>query len=382
MLANTKTSDSVALLVLLLLIHLASPNGQVRSQDVSLNRALVAKWELDVAGMTKFSHAYFGNSIFVASNDAIILAIEKFSGKQIWRTDVGGEVSGSLAADDNNVFVATRKSLTRDSDTTSDRREGSLRCLSASSGLTQWVMDYSPSLVGNLKLGKTHLFSYSANNILFAFNKTTGATVWSQRFNTKLLNSLVTQNDYLIIGSETNILYSLNQQTGKTVWKKTIGGTSKINSITSDARKIYVGTQDGRLSALELSTGAMLWQKKYSGSIKSIATVGNQVIVVTASNLIYCVESTRGRRVWKRELAGRVAGSPAITGAAILVATVTGEDCVALQISNGKIINTISVGADAGLILQPIIAEETVVLITEKGMIGYAPIGESPGRVQ
>ena len=382
MLANTKTSGLVAIVMLVLFLQAGTLKAQTRSQVALLDKPVVAIWQIDVARMVKFPPVYFENSIYVATNDATISAIEKFTGKQLWRTEVGGEISTSLVADDKAVYVSTQKLVAIANDARVERVDGSLRCLGASSGLTQWFKDFSLSLVGNLAGGKAHLFSFDAGNTLFAFDKTNGNTAWSLQFDTKFATDIITQNDLLIIGSENNILYALDQQTGKTVWKKIINGASKINNIASDARRVYVSTQDGRLSALDLSTGTSIWRKKYSGAIKSLLTTDNRIIVATANNVIYCLESSRGRRVWKRELPGRIAGSPAITRDAILIANVTGEDCVVLRISNGRIINTISVGSNFGLILQPIIAEETVVISTERGMIGYAPISGLPAQLQ
>lgn len=392
MLANTKTCRSYTLVVVrlilllqILLLQTTTLPAQNRAQNSFLDNPIVAIWRFDVARMSKFPPVYIGNNIYIASSDAVISAVERFSGKQVWRTEVGGEVSTSLAADNRSVCVSTRKAITAATNSRVEPVEavnGSLHCLGASSGLTQWVKNFSLSLVGNLEMGKAHLFSFDTGNTLYAFDKTTGATIWSLPFNTKLVGNIHTQNDLLIIGAEDNVLYAIDQQTGKIVWQTVISGKSKINNVEANARKVFVGTQDGRLSAFDLSTGLPTWRKKHGGSIKTLVTTGNRIIVATANNVIYCIESSRGGRVWKRELIGRIAGFPATTGDAILIATVAGEDCVVLRISDGKIINTINVGSDYGLILQATIAGEFVLISTDVGVVGYAPIRDLPNRVQ
>jgi outer membrane protein assembly factor BamB len=382
MLANKRLSRFVALIGMVLFLQAETLVAQVRSQDALLDKPVVAMWQTPVAGMNKFTPVYFENTIYAASNDATISAIGKLTGEQVWRTEVGGEISTSLVADDKGVYVATRKLINIGNEARVERIDGSLRCLGTISGLTQWVIDFPLPLVGNLAVGKTHLFSFNDGNALFAFDKTSGSTAWSVQLDARFATNILTQNDLLFIGAENNILYALDQQTGKTVWKKTVNSASKINNIASDGRRVYVSTGDNRVSALDITTGTSIWRKKYSGAIKSLLTGDNRIIIATANNVIYCLEFSRGRRVWKRELPGRIAGSPAITRDAILIANVTGEDCVVLRISNGRIINTISVGANFGLILQPLIARDTVVISTERGMIGYAPIRESPAQMQ
>lgn len=387
MLANTHTDRLSILIVIGLVLFLQAANltGRSRLQNSLLNKPLVANWQFDAPRMSKFPPIYVENNIYIASSDATVSAIEKSSGKQVWRTEVGGRVSTSLVADNKRVCVSTRKFVTAATNSRVEPVEsvnGSLHCLGASSGLTQWVKNLSLSLVGDLLMSKEHLFSFDDGNTLRAFDKTNGTAIWAVPFATRFVSNILAQNDLLIVGAENNILYALDQQTGKIVWQETLSGFHKISNLASDDRKIYVGTQDGRLYAYDLRTGTLIWRKKHSGSIKSLVASGGRIFVVTANNVIYCVESLRGSRIWKRELVGRIAGSPVTTGDAILIATVTGEDCVVLRIPNGKIINTIRVGSDYGLILQPIIAGETVVISTESGVIGYAPISDLPGQVQ
>src|SRR3712207_8489639 len=51
-------------------------------------------------------------------------------------------------------------------------------------------------------------------------------------------------------------------------------------------------------------------------------------------------------RLWKRQLPGRVAAQPLVAEDGILLAPLSGEECLVLSLRDGKKLNSINVGED------------------------------------
>lgn len=285
---------------------------------------------LDSSGNTQFQVAmngagtsaspvvnYDGN-IFVGSTDNYMNAFSS-SGALLWRAQVDGNISGSVALDENlNLFFA-------------------------------------------------------AQNTVYSYNKD-GSQNW--RFNTSgEVNGspAVNSSENIIVGTSASILYSLSS-TGSVIWQaSTAGAVTNTPTINSD-NTIFVATANGYLQKFS-SSGQEIWRVNLGVTIQSSPVIGqNGVVYIGTNNGLYAI-SASGSITWHNSTIGTITGSPAIASdQTIYVGSASNNTFYALN-SDGT--QNWSAVLPSSLQGSPLIANDGVVYI--QGTHLYALYGYSGG---
>ena len=77
-------------------------------------------------------------------------------------------------------------------------------------------------------------------------------------------------------------------------------------------------------------------------------------------------------KLWKRQLAGRVSAPPLVLNGSVLVAPLVGDECVILNLEDGKKINSIYVGEDNNTEAAPLLTADTLLLTTREGILALS----------
>lgn len=339
-----------------------------QAQESALSRPLVPVWRLATTRLTKLSPTTSAGRIYTTLDNGEIIALSEASGSRIWQTELGGDVSTHTVADANAIYVATR-SFT-DSRGKSTTTVGSLRCLSATGGLTRWVRDLPAPLTGSLVTNNKRLFGIDARGVLLSFDKSMGTSQWIVQHSSEFTTNIIADDARVYVGSSDGIIYALDPETGVTIWKQKI--LSRMSIIGYNARRIFIGTTAGWVYAYDAETGRPLWRKNLGGTIKFISSAKDGIIIASLNNSVHYVEVERGKRLWKRQLTERIATAPLVSGDAILIAPLGSGVCIVVARANGKVINTLQLESGIIATAQPILAVSTLVLTTDSGLIGYS----------
>ncbi len=369
MIPEAQILRAIAAILLLLAGSCAYP-GSVSAQETTLASPMVVAWRFRSPHATNLPLAGSGELIYTALSGGEIAALSKTTGAQIWRNELGGEISAAPLTGGTEIYVATRKS-SGNLNTDTAARTGALRALSAAGGLTKWVTDIPAPLIGLLSDSATRVFGVDGRGALTSFDKTNGNIEWEIQRKSKFTTNIVVNDQRLYIGSGDGVVHAFEQATGKIAWQRKPSLSAMITTLASDGRRLFVGSADGRVYALDAGTGNPLWQKRFRGTVKFVVASNAGVIIALLNNTVYCVEPQRGKRVWKRQLTGRLAASPVIMDKAVLVAPLSGDACLVLHIENGKVINSIPVDESIDSVVQPLLIGATLVLATNNGLIAY-----------
>jgi hypothetical protein len=106
--------------------------------------------------------------------------------------------------------------------------------------------------------------------------------------------------------------------------------------------------------------------------VQSVTPAGRCLLVTSLDNFAYCLSPRKGYRVWKRQLPGRVAAQPLVTEDGILLAPLSGEECVVLAPRDGRKLNSINVGEDNNTGASPVLIGRLLLVTTRKGLFAYS----------
>lgn len=351
---------------------------QTEQEQPNISRPLHLKWVYEINSGANITPASDGETIYIALKTGNLISLRFKNGDFLWERENGGSISAAPIADIKGVYIASAIIPTQPQ--SSPRQvPGVLRALSQPNGVTLWTRSLPSPLRGTLASNETTLFGSSFDGGIYAIAKETGEILWT-KYNTIPVNSSpILRGDYLYISDEQGNLLTLEQRTGR-ILRRYRTRKSLVNALAVFDRTVFAGSTDGFVYAIEETTGRFKWRVHTNAAVQSVQIAGKCLLVTSLDNFVYCLSPQRGVKLWKRRLAGRIAAQPLILKDSVFLSPIIGEECVVLSLQDGKVINSIFVGADNVTEASPIFSGNLILISTRKGLFAFSSqiIDEAP----
>lgn len=282
---------------------------------------------------------------------------------------MGGALSASPAVDNRNVFVASERRPT--SKSIHPQATGVLRALSRQSGLTSWMRTLPSPARGVINLNDQYLFVVSSDGRLYALKKDTGEIKWIKYNSSPFTTITLIEGQTLYTSDTYGDILSIELEKGSTIWRYR---TRKMLSapVAVHEGMVYAGTSDGLVYAIDRTNGRLRWSVRAGAAIQAVLAGERWVLATSLDNFVYCLSPHNGVKIWKRQLAGRVTAPPLVLKNHVLLAPLVGEECVVLNLEDGKKVNSIYVGEDNNTGTAPLLTSDSLLLTTREGLMALS----------
>jgi len=346
-------------------------------QDLAdLTRPVYVRWLFRAYDITNLTPTADNDRAYLPLGNGSMAAVRLSDGGLAWKSDVGGALSASPAVDGRNVYVASESLPTPKS--LYPQATGALRALSRQSGLTSWMRTLPSPARGVINLNAQNLFFTSSDGRLYAIKKETGEIRWvkynSSPFSTHNLldgNTLYTCDSY-------GDIISIEAESGNTLWRYRTRKQLRA-PVAVYGTMIYAGTADGFVYAIDRTNGRLRWKVRVGAAIQAVLAGERWVLATSLDNFVYCLSTQKGAKVWKRQLAGRVTAPPLVLHNHVLLAPLAGDECIVLNLEDGKKVNSIYVGEDNNTEAAPLLTADTILLTTREGLMALGNNVQAPG---
>ncbi len=339
-----------------------------------------------------------GGIIYISNFTGGLTAVNIRSGEKIWQTDLGGTIISNLIPDGEtkNLYVVTKIKYTVNSEETKNGKENSknrqnysvkLWSLNSAAGLINWQIivadgaaaadDEEKGLNANDKgylfvNGQNLILSLSGGKLL-SVNTTSSNINWTETIGNKLSAvPKLSNNNIYTIGSFNNI-FEISAATGKTVRKLRLNSPYTAIYI-GDGNRLILGNKKGEVAAQYVQSAKRIWKLRTGGEISSIVNSPRGLVITSYDNFIYLVSPLNGKIIWKKRMEGRSAGDPLVIDDAVVVTTVGTSRVSILDLSDGKLFNTISL-AEENYFNGPAYSMKGIIIFpTLKGIFGFSQI--------
>jgi len=168
-----------------------------------------------------------GEAVYVTSLGHFVYAIDRATGAEKWKQDLGAAIGGGAVAADGLVYVGT------------------------------------------------------FGNKFYALDAATGQERWSLPTNNWVWSTPVLRNGVVYFTDLAGGVFAVDAATGAPKWTATPGGPLRAAPAVTDDT-LYVGDKIGKLFALDLSNGALRWTKDdIKGQLLTTPVVVGDVVLVT-----------------------------------------------------------------------------------------------------
>ena len=345
---------------------------------LSLSRPLVMKWTYETRQLTSQPPAVFADMLYVPLAGGVMTAVRPLDGQLVWRSEAGGEFSAAPAADERAVYVGSELSAERQ-DAGSVYTKGAVRALSRTSGLTLWTRTVPNPLEGGIVLSGGLLLGASADGRIYALDKETGIPAWIVKTPHTFTSAPTVSDEKLFLAANDGNLLVVEFMSG-TITNRYQTGAQGAAPFSVSGRDIYVASRDGYVTALRSISRRLqpLWRRRAGTSVQSLTSTPSGVLVTSLDNFVHFLSPRNGSRLWKRQILGRVAGTPLVSSDTALFSILGGEECIALSIVDGKQVNTLPLGKDNAANTPPKLAGPVIIVPTRFGLIAFAPSETKP----
>lgn len=370
----------IVFLLLFLSIFAAFPfPGVAFEEPLTLSQPLTVRWEFQTDRTINLTPAASDGFVYLPLTAGAMLSIRLSDGGLNWREEAGGEFSASPSADDRGVYIASEIIAPQSSHY--PRATGALRALARKSGVTLWMRTLQSPLRGGLAFTGNKLFGAGADGRVYAIGKETGEILWMQQFSMPFDSQPVVSGGRVYIGSEDGTLFALDQETGRTLWRYRTRGAIRGPVNVADGT-IFFGSADNHVYALRETDGRVRWRSRTGAGVQAVAYTPRGLVVASLDNFVYFLSLRRGDRIWKRQLAGRIAAQPLILSDVALFAPLSGDACIALDLKDGKLLNNLPVGEGNNMAASPVLGGPVLLVTTRRGLLAFAHTPNAGGQAK
>ena len=358
------------------------------NQHPALSGSLKVVWTIDAGDGTdserglQASPVVGDGKLFAMDTAGEVRAFNAETGDELWAVEVmpeeedEGDLGGGIAFWEGRVYVTGGFAQ--------------VLALDADSGAEIW----RSVVPGPMRAGPTvidgRVFAVTIDNQLFVLDAATGRRLWTHSGIAEVAGLLgaaspAASDEVVIVPYSSGEVVALRALNGRQLWSDSLVSLRRIDAISSladirghpviDKGRVIAISHSGRMVSIDIRSGTRVWDRSIGG-VNMPWVVGEFVFLVTTKNELVAMTRRDGRIRWVRQLQRFVDEEdeedpitwvgPVLAGNILLVAGSHGE-ILSISPSDGEVTGRFEAGD--GVLVPPIVANETLYVLTSDGEI-------------
>jgi outer membrane protein assembly factor BamB len=323
--------------------------------------------------LLEFPPVMFGNRLFQLGDDAVIHAIDKYTGKDMWSRRLGALSASSPAVSGDTVYATI---LSR----SPGSQSGRVVAMNTANGHFRWARDLPSRCESSPLLDKGKLIFGSQSGTVYALSARTGNLLWTYRAAGAVKASPSLSGGTLYFGDYSGQLQAVRESDGRRVWASGSGG-ALLGSGTFYSTpavvygRVFLGNTDGRVYAYDAASGRLDWAVQTgayvyaSPAVTDAPGLGPTIYLGSYDGTFYALNARSGRIDWEYRAGGRISGSATVIGRVVYFADLGTHHTTGLGVSTGKVVFSMGTGS-----FDPTISDDHYLYLTGyTGVYALAP---------
>ncbi|WXL27044.1 outer membrane protein assembly factor BamB [Ectopseudomonas mendocina] len=309
-----------------------------------------------------------GEQIYAADVEGLVVAMDRMTGKVLWKKDLEIPVSGAVGAGYGLVVLGTLK--------------GEIVALDSATGEEKWRSRVTSEVLAPAALNGDVVLVQTQDDRLIAFDIHTGDQRWIFENTPAVLTlrgtgSPVLTNRLAVAGLSTGKVIALDAQRGVPVWEQRVAipqGRSELERVVDidgglllSAGTLYAVSYQGRVAALDFESGQILWQREASSSV-GVAQGYGSVYVSLASGTVEGIDERSASALWNNDaLARRQLSAPEVFSSYVAFGDLEGYLHLVSQV-DGRFVGRTRIDSD-GLRARPLVVGDMLYAFGNSGKL-------------
>ncbi len=277
------------------------------------------------AGFYRLRPTIHGDTLYVASANGEVTAINRLSGDTVWEIELENELSGGVGVFEDAIFLGTA--------------EGFVLKLDAGTGEKLWATHLTGEILAPPQGDGRVVVVQTYDGKLQGLDYGTGAVLWTYDSNVPVLtvrgtSSPIMYNGRVYAGFANGRVLAFDALTGGIAWEVRVAisqGRSEIERLVDiDGTMELVGDEllaasyQGSVAAIDVRSGRKLWQEKASTFSGVSQGLGNVYVAEADGSVHAWLRDGQGANWTQDALANRDLSRPTPVGSYVAVADFEG----------------------------------------------------------
>jgi outer membrane protein assembly factor BamB len=263
--------------------------------------------------------AVAADRVYSADGYGLVEAHERFTGKRLWRAQVGDDGASALSAlnviDRRDASYLTGGVGLAHGYVLLGTTGGDVYALDAGDGKEVWHVDVGSEVLAPPVGGAGLVFVRTIDGRLLALERADGAVRWSFDNQVPVLTLRGTgtplyDDGIVYAGFANGMVAAIRAENGEPVWQHRVmlpEGRSELERMVDvdstpvvSGGVLYVVAYQGRLKALRASDGSLLWERDLSGHV-DLAEGYSHIYVIDEDDVVTAIDERTAEPVWQQE---------------------------------------------------------------------------------
>ncbi|WP_267983414.1 outer membrane protein assembly factor BamB [Flocculibacter collagenilyticus] len=330
---------------------------------------------------SRLTPAIYKDTVFVASRDGIVKALDLVTGDEKWQQTLGesasfweitsnksARLSGGVTIAYGNVYIGSEN--------------GEMFALSSETGELLWHTKVKGEVIAPVAFGEGLIFVHTAAGNIIALHPDNGEQRWIVEQEIPPLSlrgssAPLFNNGGVIVGSATGKVSAVIASQGVTAWETPIaeakGATDLARLVDVDTQPKVVGNTlfsiayNGNLVALEIRSGRVMWKREYASYVDFTYDSSN-LYVTDSQGHVFAIDAQTGIEKWSQTgLSNRGVTGPEVVSDYVVVGDNEGVAYLMAK-ADGKFVSKVELD-DSGLFVPAKSAGKQMILYTRDGEV-------------
>jgi outer membrane protein assembly factor BamB len=352
-------------------------------QHIALGDKLATIWRTNVGeGSSRYRRILAppvtsGDRIFTMDAKFVVNALDRKTGKSLWRVDVtpadaGLAIGGGIAVADDRLYVATGYAQ--------------VLALDVATGQEIWRQTTLAPVRGPPTVSDGRVFVVTVDNELNALAASDGRKLWTHTGTAETAGlaggaSPAVEGDVVVVPYSSGEVYALRVENGRQLWSESLTTARPNDALAGladirgrpviDRGRVLAVSHSGRMAAIDLRSGTRIWEQDLGGT-EMPWVAGDFIFLITNEQNLICLTRRDGRIRWVRDLPRyenmekkkdpMTWSGPVLGGGRLIVVASNGE-AMSYSPYTGAPLGRLDL--DESTFLTPIIADQTLYLLTD-----------------
>lgn len=327
--------------------------------ETEIKGELTIAWTFKTGNAIDGTPAIVGDTVFIASSDKHIYAVDLKSGQQKWKTSLGSPVRASPGVKDGRVYVGDV--------------DGKFHAVDAATGKIVWSFAANQEIVSGCNFFESRILFGSNDGSLYCLTPE-GKQDWVFSIEQPINGSPAVADGLSFVAGCDEILHVVDLKTGKEVGQLPIGGPAGSTAAVA-GKTVYVGTMSNQVIAVDLTkpaTPVKQWTfeaaKRQQPFYSSAAITDSLVLIGSRDKRLYALDRKTGTEVWSFPSDGMIDGSAVVVGSTVYFGCLSNDgNFYSLDLKTGRKLQEMNL--DSTVTGSPAVGPGCLLVGTEKGTL-------------
>jgi len=335
-------------------------------------------WQYQGNVLLEFPPVIGGKRLYLLNDSGKLFAIDKHTGKVLWKRKLGALAAASPAYADGTVYAVVLQRTLRGR----SANIGRVVSLDGKTGRLNWSRELASRSESSPLVDGNRLYFGSESGTVYAMGAGDGRVRWRFRAAGAVKGGLALADGKLYFGDYGGRVYAIRQDSGSQVWRASTHGRSfgrggNFYSTPAVAYgRVYLGNTDGRVYSFSAASGRIAWSRSTGGYVYASPAVarvpGGPPLVYAGSysGRFYALDARTGAVRWSRGGNGRISGGATVIGDIVYYADLGNKRTIGLGARTGRKVFEHDRGS-----YNPVVSDgETIYLVGYHALYALQPL--------